>query len=107
MGISKHPEILHMYQELIPVFKSLGDDVRAQILVLLSDEGEMNVNQITEKVDISRPAVSHHLLQLKAAGLVEVRKEGNERYYRIKFLAFLDQLQEWINLFRDQCRHLE
>lgn len=107
MGISSHPDLLQESQELIPAFKCLGDEVRAKIMVVLSDEGELSVNQITERVDLSRPAVSHHLLILKQAGLVEFRKDGTERLYRIRFLAFLEKLQNWIDMFKDQCEHLE
>lgn len=107
MGISKHPELYTQSQKLIPAFKCLGDEMRAKIMVVLSDEGELNVNQITERIDLSRPAVSHHLLQLKQAGLVEIRKDGNERFYSIKFFEFLEELQQWIDAFHDQCSHLD
>lgn len=33
------------------------------------------------KIDLSRPAVSHHLQILKDAGLINVRKEGTMNYY--------------------------
>lgn len=107
MGISSHPEILECYRDIIPAFKCLSDDIRAQILILLSDEGEMNVSQITDRLDISRPAVSHHLAQLKQANLVQVRRDGKERFYSIRFLSFLETLEHWIELFRTQCTRLE
>ena len=34
-------------------------------------------------VDMSSPAVSHHLKQLKAAGLIVSRREGKEVYYKV------------------------
>lgn len=46
--------------------------------------GECNgvrVGAITEKTNLSRPAVSHHLRILKDAGLVKVRREGTKNYY--------------------------
>ena len=107
MGISSHPELLAKSQELIPLFKCLGDEMRAEIMHALSDEGELNVNQITERVELSRPAVSHHLLLLKQLDLVEVRKDGTERFYRIKFKHALDEIEKWIHMFREQCTNLE
>lgn len=107
MGISSHPDLLQHSIDLMPVFKCLGDETRAQILVALSDEGELNVNQITERVDISRSAVSHHLAQLKQAKLVQVRRVGNERYYSILFLSILHDIQNWVDEFQDQCKHLQ
>lgn len=107
MGISSHPKLLEKSYELIPIFKCLGDEMRANILIMLSDQGELNVNQITDQVSLSRPAVSHHLNQLKNAGLITFRKEGTERYYRITFSETLDSLEAWINMFRTQCKNLK
>ncbi|MEG0988861.1 MAG: metalloregulator ArsR/SmtB family transcription factor [Clostridium sp.] len=106
MGLSKHPDVLEEYRKLIPRFKCLGDEVRASILITLSDQGELNVNELTQYMDVSRPTVSHHLLQLKQAGLVDFRKEGNERYYYITFSQFFDDLDRWIQIVRVQCSHL-
>lgn len=41
----------------------------------------MNVNEITGKTSLSRPAISHHLKILKDAGLVNIRQEGTANYY--------------------------
>ncbi len=39
------------------------------------------VPDITERTNLSRPAVSHHLQILKDAGIVKMRKEGTMTYY--------------------------
>ena len=41
----------------------------------------MNVNEITCRTSLSRPAISHHLKILKQAGLVDIRQEGTANYY--------------------------
>lgn len=41
----------------------------------------LRVCEITEKTNLSRPAVSHHLQILKNADIVKVRKEGTKNYY--------------------------
>ena len=41
------------------------------------------VNNIGVAVDMSSPAVSHHLRLLKQAGLIEARRDGKEMYYRL------------------------
>ena len=46
--------------------------------------GECNgvrVGAITEKTNLSRPAVSHHLQIRKDAGLISMRREGTKNYY--------------------------
>ena len=50
-------------------FKALSDPTRRRILELLSDR-DMSAGEIAEYFDISKPAISHHLSSLKAAGLV-------------------------------------
>lgn len=39
------------------------------------------VGDITERTNLSRPAVSHHLQIMKDAGIMKVRKEGTKNYY--------------------------
>ena len=39
------------------------------------------MGEITEKTNLSRPAVSHHLQIMKDAGIIKVRREGTKNYY--------------------------
>lgn len=68
---------------LTDVFKSLADKSRIQILLMLARDGEMNVTTIGEELGQSQPAVSHHLNQLKKAGLIDYRRDGKFNYYRL------------------------
>ena len=52
---------LNILSECIPVFTMLQDENRQQILMLLFDNKEMSVTELTEQLSLSRPAVSHHL----------------------------------------------
>ena len=69
--------------ELVDVFKSLADKWRLRILMILAKEGEMHVKAIGEILGQSQPAVSHHLTQLKNAGLVNYRRDGKFNHYAI------------------------
>ena len=62
--------------ECIPIFTMLQDESRQQILMLLFDHKEMTVSEMTERLELSRPAVSHHMKLLLDAGLVSVKKSG-------------------------------
>ena len=53
----------------------------ADIFWLLCHCEECVIN-LSAMVDMSSPAVSHHLKQLKAAGLIVSRREGKEVYYK-------------------------
>ena len=57
------------------IFQALADPSRRAIFESLT-RGEAAVNTLTARFDISQPAVSQHLANLKAAGLVNARREG-------------------------------
>src|ERR671921_331753 len=63
-------------------FEALGDPHRRTILELLG-EGDRSVQELADRLPISRPAVSRHLRLLKEAGLVTDRAEGTRRVYRL------------------------
>lgn len=63
---------------------ALGDETRQHLILEMMQMGQCNgvrVGDITRQVNLSRPAVSHHLQILKKAGVVRVRREGTRRYY--------------------------
>ena len=64
------------------VFKQLSDCNRVRIFWLLCHCEECVIN-LSAMMEMSSPAVSHHLKQLRAAGLISSRREGKEVYYRI------------------------
>ncbi|WP_020472078.1 ArsR/SmtB family transcription factor [Zavarzinella formosa] len=70
-------------KKLADVFRSLADENRLQILRLLMAEGTLNVSRICEELGESQPAVSHHLTQLKHAGLVDFERDGKFNLYFI------------------------
>lgn len=88
---------MKILRECTPIFSILSDSYRQEILVLLYDEGEMTVGQITEHIALSRPAVSHHLKLLLGSKVVGVEKRGTERYYSVALqnsIILLKQLIE-------------
>lgn len=69
------------FQTLSGIFKQLGDPSRLRIFWLLCHCEECVLN-LSSMVEMSSPAVSHHLKQLRLGGLIESRREGKEVYYR-------------------------
>ena len=63
-------------------FHALGDPNRRAIVELLRG-GDSSVQELADRLPISRPAVSRHLRLLKQAGLVSDRPEGTRRLYRL------------------------
>ena len=67
------------FRTLADIFKQLGDSSRIRIFWLLCHCEECVIN-LSAMVDMSSPAVSHHLKQLKAAGLIVSHRAGKEVY---------------------------
>ena len=69
------------FQTVADVFRQLGDATRMRVFWLLC-HGEECVINISALMEMSSPAVSHHLRSLKSAGLIVSRREGKEVYYK-------------------------
>jgi len=63
------------------LFRQLSDSSRVRIYWILCHCEECVIN-LSAMVGMSSPALSHHLRQLKSAGLVVSRREGKEVYYK-------------------------
>jgi DNA-binding transcriptional ArsR family regulator len=68
--------------DCIAALKALGEMNRLRIMRQLLKE-RLGVNQISERLDMSQYNVSKHLRILKEAGLVEMKKEGQQRLYAV------------------------
>ena len=64
------------------LFGLLSTPTRLRIVCELCD-GECNVGELLERVDVSQPNMSQHLGTLFRAGIVERRRAGAQVYYRI------------------------
>lgn len=80
------------------VFKALADPTRREILALLRDGGS-TVGDIASNFEMSRPAVSKHLRQLRAAGLVIDRPVGTTRMCELNAEP-LSEVDEWLALYK-------
>ena len=84
-NIDKILEKLPSQDECIQVaetFKLISDGTRLRILWLLCHCEEC-VRNIAAAMEMSDPAVSHHLKLLRNSGLIVSRRDGKEIYYRL------------------------
>ena len=70
--------------EASEVMKAMASDTRLKIMCALSEGGELPVGQLAEMTEQSHSAVSQHLAKLRAAGLVEFRRDAQTIYYRCR-----------------------
>ena len=68
--------------QVAEVFKQISDGSRLRILWLLCHCEEC-VSNIAAAMDMSDPAVSHHLRLLRKSGLIVSRRDGREVYYKL------------------------
>ena len=71
--------------------KQLGDPSRLRIFWLLCHTEEC-VTDIAGYMQMSSPAVSHHLRLLKAAGLVSSQRNGKEMFYKAADSELVNEL---------------
>jgi DNA-binding transcriptional ArsR family regulator len=67
---------------LSELLKLVGEESRLQLLCLLRQERHC-VCEMIDHLDMSQSLISHHLADLKAAGLVEDQKQGRKVYYSL------------------------
>lgn len=79
--ISHHIPAIEDFQTLSTIFKQLSNSSRIRIFWILCHCEECVIN-ISAMMDMSSPAVAHHLKLLHSSGLIESRRQGKETYYK-------------------------
>ncbi len=92
MNTGAHREFKdRLFEQFARVGKALASPRRLQIVDLLA-QGERTVEEIARETDMSVASASQHLQALKAARMVEARREGLYAHYR---LADEDVFRTW------------
>ncbi len=68
--------------DLLRLLKALGQEQRLKMVGFLGKR-ERAVNEIAELLELSEPTVSHHIGRLREVGLLSLRMDGNQRFYRL------------------------
>ena len=82
--------------ELAARFKALGDPTRLRILGLLSRRPHHG-EELASALDVSPSTVSHHLKQLRQAGMVSITRENPYVLFRLR----AETLRTLASLFED------
>ena len=78
---------------LSEIFRVLGDETRTKILYLLAQQ-RLCVCDIAMVLEMTLPAVSHHLRLLKALRLVKYSREGKMVFYSLDDGHILNLIRE-------------
>jgi DNA-binding transcriptional ArsR family regulator len=88
------------------VFDAIAQPTRREILRLLAD-GELSAGAIAARFEVTQPAISQHLKVLREARLVDERREGTRRLYRVR-RAGLEDLHSFLaDFFEDGLQRLK
>ena len=72
----------------LELFKTLGSDVRMRIVELLSERGEMNMNEIASALELTNGALTAHIRRLEECGIIHTVTEctghGNQKRCSMK-----------------------
>ena len=69
-------------EQAAALMKVLANPSRLLLLCLLS-EGEKNVSELEELLELRQPSLSQQLSRLREDNLVETRRDGKSIYYRL------------------------
>ena len=79
-------------------FAAIAGPTRRAIIDLLAQQ-ELNINQISDHLNtVSRQAVTKQLKYLEESGLVNIEKNGREKYCYLT-LDNLEEVNNWLNQY--------
>jgi ArsR family transcriptional regulator len=90
--------------KVVGIFKVLSDETRAKLVYLLGSR-EMCVCDLATVLQVTLPAISHHLRLLKAHGLVKSRREGKMMMYSLQdshTVGIIQEARDAIKSARDE-----
>ena len=96
-------DVLVSFRACMPVFNALGDKFRQDIVMLLAHDERLNVNQIAERMPLSRPAISHHLKVLMQANLITLERVSRENFYSLSLDGALADLRKLVEQAEVSC----
>jgi ArsR family transcriptional regulator len=79
--------------EAARLFHALGHEARVRLLLRLAEAGEESVTDLQASLGLSQPDISYHLRLLRAAGVVDSRRDGHRVRYRLASPAAADALR--------------
>jgi len=79
-------------------FKVMADDTRLKIILMLMNETELCVCELTHALELSQPKISRHIALLKKQQLLSERKSGRWVYY-----SMVNSLSQWKQAVIQSC----
>ena len=88
-----------MWREMDAVFKALADESRRALLDQLHKSNGQALGGLCEHLDMTRQAVTKHLLLLEAANLIAVVWRGREKLHYLNPVPLQEIYERWIGKY--------
>lgn len=75
----------------VQLYKCLADETRLKCILLIFNQQELCVCELTAALEEIQPKISRHLAQLRKFGLLTDRRQGQWIFYRLN-----PELPSWI-----------
>ncbi len=92
-----------IFQAHAEICASLSNEKRLRIIDLLG-EGELSSGELADKLKIKRPNLAQHLFVLKERGIIVMRRQGKNTFYRISDSRVIEACQLMREVLMDQIR---
>ena len=87
-------------EEIANVLRVISDATRFQIIDSLSENNSFTGKELSEKLKLSKPTISHHIDILKEAGLINEERNKNSKLYSLNY----KRMNDFIRVFSDKFK---
>lgn len=92
-----------IFQVHAEICASLSNAKRLRIIDFLGEE-ELSFGELSDKLKIKKPNLAQHLFVLKERGIIEMRRQGKNTFYRISDSRVIEACQLMRDVLMDQIR---
>ena len=72
------------------VLKAVAHPLRIKIIQMLIEHKELNVSTIYKSLNAEQSLISHHLINMRDKGILDIRRSGKNIYYFLVDTAISD-----------------
>lgn len=80
------------FEEAAYILKALANEIRLSVIALLTEEEERTVSDMMEIIKCEQSLLSYHLTDMRAKGILNMRKSGKNCFYSIKNKRVVEML---------------
>lgn len=75
------------------VLKAVAHPLRIKIIQMLNENKELNVSAIYKDLNAEQSLISHHLINMRDKGILDIRRSGKNIYYFLVDTAVADVIE--------------